>query len=58
MTKPEMIIFDYGSTLLFEPDWSSERGNTELMKYIVKNPNNCTVQDLRRELPCMMKMYN
>ena len=38
ITKPEMIIFDYGRTLLCEPDWNSERGNAELMKYIIKNP--------------------
>lgn len=36
ITKPEMIIFDYGHTLLCEPDWNSDRGNVELMKYIVK----------------------
>ena len=48
MKKPEMIIFDYGFTLLYEPDWNSDRGNTALMKYAVKNPNNCTVEDIRQ----------
>ena len=42
---PEMIIFDYGHTLLYEPDWDSHRGNNELFKYITKNPNNITVED-------------
>lgn len=50
ITKPEMIIFDYGHTLLCEPDWNSDRGNVELMKYIVKNPNNCTIEDIQSEV--------
>ncbi len=50
MKKPEMIIFDYGKTLLYEPDWNSERGNRELMKYITKNPHNCTLEDIAREI--------
>ena len=29
MTKPEMIIFDNGHTLLYEPDWDAGRGNRE-----------------------------
>lgn len=45
-----MIIFDYGKTLLCEPDWNSDRGNSELVKYIVKNPNNCTLEDIRSEV--------
>ena len=50
ITKPEMIILDYGHTLLCEPDWNSDRGNVELMKYIVKNPNNCTIEDIQSEV--------
>ncbi len=50
MKKPEMIIFDYGKTLLYEPDWNSERGNRELMKYITKNPHNCTLEDIAQEI--------
>ncbi|WP_124100607.1 HAD family hydrolase [Ruminococcus sp. Marseille-P6503] len=48
MTKPEMIIFDYGHTLLYEPDWNSDRGNAELLKYATKNSHNCTVEDIRK----------
>jgi len=48
ITKPKMILFDYGHTLLYEPDWNSERGNTELMKYITKNPNNCALDDIKK----------
>ncbi len=46
MNYPRMIIFDYGHTLLYEPDWDSVRGNAELLKYAVKNPNNCTLDDV------------
>lgn len=48
MTKPEMIIFDNGHTLLYEPDWDSGRGNRELFKYITANPNGVTVEDFQR----------
>lgn len=43
MKKPEMIIFDNGHTLLYEPDWDSERGNRAQFEHIVKNPNDVTV---------------
>lgn len=48
MNYPKMIIFDYGHTLLYEPDWNSDRGNAELLKYATKNPNNCTVKDIAK----------
>lgn len=48
MKYPKMIIFDYGHTLLYEPDWNSDRGNAELLKYATKNPNNCTVKDIAK----------
>lgn len=48
MKAPEMILFDYGYTLLYEPDWNPERGNRELLKYAVKNPDNCTVEDIEK----------
>lgn len=45
---PKMIIFDYGNTLLYEPDWNNDRGNSALLKYAVKKPNNCTADDIKR----------
>lgn len=45
MKKPEMIIFDNGHTLLYEPDWNSERGNRALFEHIAKNPNGVAVED-------------
>ena len=50
MKKPEMIIFDYGHTLLYEPGFNADRGNIALCKYIIKNPNNCTLDDIRSEI--------
>ncbi len=48
MRYPKMILFDYGHTLLYDPDWNPARGDAELMKHVVRNPNNCTLQDVRR----------
>ncbi|MCM1335291.1 MAG: HAD family hydrolase [Bacteroides sp.] len=46
MKYPKMIIFDYGNTLLCEPDRNNDRGNAALLKYAVKNPNDCTPEDV------------
>ncbi len=45
---PKMIIFDYGDTLLCEPDWDTDRGNAELLKCVTRNPNGCTIDDVRK----------
>lgn len=39
MTEPEMIIFDYGHTILYEPNNSAENGNRAIFKYIKDNPD-------------------
>ena len=36
--KPKMIIFDYGNTLLHEPDFDFLRGDTVLFDFIKSNP--------------------
>lgn len=43
---PEMIIFDYGHTLLYEPDWNPLRGIEALMPYVTQNPENLTAEDI------------
>lgn len=48
MKYPKMILFDNGHTLLYEPGWNSDKGNAELLKYATKNPNNCTLEDVRK----------
>ena len=48
MRYPKMILFDNGHTLLYEPGWDTDRGNAELLKYATKNPDNCTLDDVRK----------
>lgn len=48
MRYPKMILFDYGHTLLYEPGWDAVRGNAELLKYATKNPDHCTLEDVRK----------
>jgi len=36
MVKPKMILFDYGHTLLYEPENSNLRGTEAVMRYAVK----------------------
>ncbi|MDE6833343.1 MAG: HAD family hydrolase [Ruminococcus sp.] len=45
MKKPEMILFDYGGTLMYEPDFCPSAGNKALYPYISENPYNITEQD-------------
>lgn len=45
MNCPEMIIFDNGHTLLYEPDWNTERGNRALFAYIARNPDKVSVEE-------------
>ncbi len=42
MKRPEMIIFDYGHTLLYEPGFDALRGEEAAFPYIVENPRNLT----------------
>lgn len=42
MKKPEMIIFDYGHTLLYEPGFDSLRGEEAVFKYVKSNKNGLT----------------
>ncbi len=43
---PEMILFDYGHTLLCEPSWNPLRGEIELYKYLTKNLHNLTAEEI------------
>lgn len=45
ISYPEMIIFDYGRTLLYDPDWNNYAGRMELYKHIKKNPLNVTPEE-------------
>lgn len=48
MRYPQMILFDYGHTLLYEPGWDAVRGTAELLKHATKNPDRCTLEDVRK----------
>jgi len=53
MNKPKMIIFDYGNTLLYEPDFDLQRGEEALFKHVKSNKNRLTpkqVCDFSQEL--------
>ncbi len=46
MQKPEMILFDYGSTLLYEPDIDFLRGERAVFPYIRENPHQKTAEEM------------
>ena len=46
MTRPKMILFDYGGTLLCEPDWDILRGERAILEHAVSNPRGCTPEML------------
>ena len=37
MTKPKMILFDYGQTLVNEKAFDGVKGTEAVLKYVVKN---------------------
>ena len=47
MTKPEMIIFDYGQTLVDEHGFDGVKGTAAVMKYAVKNKYNKTPEEIQ-----------
>ncbi len=42
MKKPQMILFDYGHTLLYEPGFDFVRGQRAVFEYITENPHGVT----------------
>ncbi len=42
MKKTKMILFDYGGTLMYEPDFEPSNGNKAIYPYISENPHNYT----------------
>ncbi len=51
--KPKMIIFDYGHTLLYEPNHSPENGDRKLYSYIKSNPNNISFEEFSKTISDM-----
>ncbi len=48
MIKPEMIIFDYGHTILHELNHNAENGNKAIYKYIKDNPDNVSFETFNK----------
>lgn len=46
MSRPRMIFFDYGGTILYEPNLSPSDGVKEICKYITENPLGLTVEQI------------
>lgn len=53
MKKPEMILFDYGGTLMYEPDFCPSAGNMSLHPYISENPHNISPEELSDYMICL-----
>lgn len=50
MKKPEMILFDYGHTLLCEPGFDALRCEEAAFPYIVENPQHLTAEQIYAEV--------
>lgn len=46
MKKPEMILFDYGHTLLYEPEFDFLKGEKAVFEYIKENPKKVTPEEV------------
>ena len=57
MTKPEMILFDYGHTLLYEPGFDARRCEEAAYPYIVSNPQNLTAGQIYVEVQRMFDRF-
>lgn len=58
MTKPKMVIFDYGHTLLYEPEFNAMRCEEAAFPYIIKNPMNLTVEQIYAKVQKMFQQFN
>ena len=43
MNRPKMILFDYGGTLMYEPDFEPFNGNKAIYPYINENFHNVSL---------------
>ena len=45
MKMPEMIIFDYGRTLIYQPNYNVCNGNKAIYPYIDRNLRNISFEE-------------
>lgn len=57
MNKPEMILFDYGHTLLYEPGFDAMRCEEAAFPYIIRNPQNLTAEQIYGEVQKMFQRF-
>lgn len=53
MHKPKMVFFDYGRTILREPNYSNLRGTEALMGYATSNPHNWSPKQVNDFATCL-----
>ena len=49
MNRPKMIIFDYGQTLIDQKHFDGVKGTAAVMRHVVKNKYNMTVEQIQQE---------
>ena len=57
MHKPQMIIFDYGHTLLYEPGFDAKRCEEAAFAYITQNPQKLTAAQIYEEVQKMFQQF-
>lgn len=57
MKKPQMIMFDYGHTILYEPGFDAKKCEEAAFPYIIKNPRNLTVTQIYGEVQKMFQQF-
>ena len=50
MKRPEMILFDYGHTLLYQPGHNASNGSKALFPYISENPHNISFEEFDKTI--------
>lgn len=50
MNKQKMILFDYGDTLMYEPDFEPFNGNKAIYPYIRENPHSINLEEFSEYL--------
>lgn len=57
MKKPEMIIFDYGHTLLYEPGFDAKRCEEAAYPYIISNPRKLSIEQIYEHVQRMFGQF-
>lgn len=58
MSKPKMVIFDAGRTLLHHTSVSTLRGVREIMKYVTENPLGLTAEEIDKRVNEIAEVFS